>query len=770
MSIIYRVLASSFLIITFVFFTQASANKISDCNQYNFKNNFEYLIIEKINIEINKYRKWQVNNIRILTDNSYIIPDKFKKRFKGKIIVKYKNDLICTFKVKIRTQGDLKDHILYKNGQVFQSLDIRILDGHINNITKFKLFLENTRGKGEDEVFMTELLREFKYIAPRTQITNVKINNQNIKMLFQEKVSKELLEFHKRREGPMLEGDEKYMMKASAKIPSIKGIDWSNIFRVSELATKIQLSKLTNSNWSLRNDSFKYNSLQALKKLNFAYLVYMNGFKNEKNDYSFLDYNLNNNILGRYSDINTNKLDIFNNLLLAGNGNHALYVHNRKFYWNSAEEYFEPIYYDGEFNLDKKQSKLNYPLSEKYFESIDNTKDLIINLDKQKFYNKLLKKNLILDKKVYEKKFENLLLNLNLIKKLYNEKDSSDIDYNNSFYKNENLFNKYLNNLHNQKESIKFLQYDKNKNIFHLCDKNANNCDYLVEINIGKQKKLLESDLKMDGNYYQFLNFKREEKKTYNKIKLNNQFFKNVTFFYNDYIDFNLDKKKQIFQIIQKNAKGRSFFLNGSIQNIRINFNGKKELFNQNISNQYDENTLTGCLSFFNILFENSELNSTNSICEDGINIINSKGKIKRISSQNSLFDGIDFDFSDLSIDQINVENSLNDCIDFSSGIYLVKESILKKCADKGISVGEDTIANFTKINVSLSNIGLASKDSSNVFVESSNINNVKNCYASYKKKQEFNGGQIKISKSICKNFEKEIYVDAFSKVEINNK
>ena len=212
MSIIYRVLASSFLIITFVFFTQASANKISDCNQYNFKNNFEYLIIEKINIEINKYRKWQVNNIRILTDNSYIIPDKFKKRFKGKIIVKYKNDLICTFKVKIRTQGDLKDHILYKNGQVFQSLDIRILDGHINNITKFKLFLENTRGKGEDEVFMTELLREFKYIAPRTQITNVKINNQNIKMLFQEKVSKELLEFHKRREGPMLEGDEKYMM------------------------------------------------------------------------------------------------------------------------------------------------------------------------------------------------------------------------------------------------------------------------------------------------------------------------------------------------------------------------------------------------------------------------------------------------------------------------------------------------------------------------------------------------------------------------------
>ena len=61
-------------------------------------------------------------------------------------------------------------------------------------------------------------------------------------MIFQEKSSKELLEFHKRREGP-LEGDEKYMMKFSSKVKNYSRVNWSEIARVSELGTKIQLAK-----------------------------------------------------------------------------------------------------------------------------------------------------------------------------------------------------------------------------------------------------------------------------------------------------------------------------------------------------------------------------------------------------------------------------------------------------------------------------------------------------------------------------------------------
>ena len=41
-------------------------------------------------------------------------------------------------------------------------------------------------------------------------MTDVKINENLSLMMFQEKAEKEMLEFHDRKEGPILEGDEKY--------------------------------------------------------------------------------------------------------------------------------------------------------------------------------------------------------------------------------------------------------------------------------------------------------------------------------------------------------------------------------------------------------------------------------------------------------------------------------------------------------------------------------------------------------------------------------
>ena len=40
--------------------------------------------------------------------------------------------------------------------------------------------------------------------------------------------------------------------------------------------------------------------------------------------------------------------------LIALKGEHALYAHNRKFYYNSFSKKFEPIYYDGNLSLQKK--------------------------------------------------------------------------------------------------------------------------------------------------------------------------------------------------------------------------------------------------------------------------------------------------------------------------------------------------------------------------------------------------------------------------------
>ena len=135
------------------------------------------------------------------------IPNKFKKRFDANVIVKYENGLKCNLRARIRNNGNQKDHIALKGNSIIQSIDVHLKSGHINGIRKFKLLRPNTRGNYVDEILLTELLREFDYLAPRTSLINSEINEVKSKMLFQEKPTKELLEFNQRSEGPIFEGD-----------------------------------------------------------------------------------------------------------------------------------------------------------------------------------------------------------------------------------------------------------------------------------------------------------------------------------------------------------------------------------------------------------------------------------------------------------------------------------------------------------------------------------------------------------------------------------
>ena len=140
--IIFRKILLILIILTSIGITQAHSNIDSECIKLNFENTplFKKKKLELIDIKINDNRDWQVNNIRILTNNSHVIPEKFKLRFKAEIKVFFTDNTSCTLRAKVRTQGDLKDHIFYKNGKVFQSLDVSLNDGHINNIQSLNFF------------------------------------------------------------------------------------------------------------------------------------------------------------------------------------------------------------------------------------------------------------------------------------------------------------------------------------------------------------------------------------------------------------------------------------------------------------------------------------------------------------------------------------------------------------------------------------------------------------------------------------------------------
>jgi len=766
------IISKKFYSILFIIFSlnsvSANQNTIENCDKFSHRD--KDLKIKKINIEIKNYRKWQVNNIKILTDNSHVISDKFKKKFKAKLLITFENNISCEYQAKVRTHGDLKDHIYYKDGKVFQSLDVQLSDGQINNITKFKLFLKGTKGKEEDEIFMTEILRDFDFISPRTNLVKVEMNGEELEMLFQEKITKELLEFHKRREGPIFEGEEKYMMNNASKIKNNPNVNWSEIFRVSEAGSTIQLAKQTNSRWSVKNLINQQSSFEALSYLNFIYLVYLNSFKDEKNNYSFLDYNLDNNLLALNANDKIQRLNIYDALILSANGNHALYVHNRKFYWNAIENYFEPIYYDGEFNIQKKPKKLNFPLSSNFLDSIKQVRKDLKNLDLKKIVKQINLRGISVNEIIVKKKINKIIKNLNLIENLYISKNKDEILYNNKSYKFKDLWSTYISSLKENNINIRFLNLlrvdkDNNKKVnFSICKNINNNCDagYLPLTNI---RDLLEGKLTLQGKDYQFIGDGIEPKSNYSNVIFNNKSFKNVFFFYNEGIEYKYNEKNNLFEVFQKTKYGRGFFINGDIKNVKINFIGKSGNFDLDAANRFDKKNLTGCLSFIKSSFKNVELEASNSNCEDGINLVNTTGNINKILSKNSLYDGLDIDFSSLTIDDIEINNSLNDCLDFSFGNYFVKNLELNYCGDKGISVGEKSVAKFKIANISNSNIGIASKDSSSTDVDNLNIINTKICVSAYKKKQEFTGAILKIINFHCENYNKKIDIDENSKI-----
>ena len=70
---------------------------------------------------------------------------KIKHKAKLKVLFEEKNTF-CTFLAEIRITGDLWWHLDWKDGSIFTSLHVKLLNGNINNITQFKLLLPKSRG------------------------------------------------------------------------------------------------------------------------------------------------------------------------------------------------------------------------------------------------------------------------------------------------------------------------------------------------------------------------------------------------------------------------------------------------------------------------------------------------------------------------------------------------------------------------------------------------------------------------------------------------
>lgn len=490
------------LVISDVTKLNAVINKQKICS--NNSDTYYNLKIKSIEVKVDKFKKWTVNGIRIITGNFRWVPEKYKKRFNAEIIVNYNNSIQCKFNARIRHNGNQKDHIrLFDNSNsIIQSIDVNLNEGQILGIKQFKLLLDNTRGVLKDEIFLTTLLRELDYLAPRTFHTNVKINNSNIKMIFQEKASFEMLKFNKRMDGPIFRGDERFFFTLVESLPDNNiSNDAQGMIPLLNKGAKLMLAKQHNEQIIKKNNLNNKTSFKAQSNLNLIYLFYSNMFNKNKNNFNYMDYTLNNKLLAFYQPDKELKLDVYNLLLNSANATHALGVNNRKFYWNEKQKYFEPVNYDNNAYIQNSPSKIIFPLSENINESFDILEKLLENVDINLLDKKINRMGPVINIKQIENKLLLLKRNLKSLMEIYKNHKKEVINFNYNVKIEKKMWNNYLKALSEINSSIFLVTLKENQ--FHTCDIKLN-CK-LTEFDESQIMDLLSGKLVINDKDYQFI-------------------------------------------------------------------------------------------------------------------------------------------------------------------------------------------------------------------------------------------------------------------------
>jgi len=682
---------------------------------YSSYNNLSFSDINNIEIDYLDREKWFTNLFYLSLNEGRAISSEFKDTYQAHIKVNYKNEYFCTFKAEVRISGDWNDHVDKIN--LVASMDIKLLDGNILGITKFKLFLPKTRN-GDNEIFTTVLLNQLGFLSPRSFYVNVQYRNHNndqsiYKFIFQEKLSKEMIEFNGYREAPLLETNETFYWDEviNNKLNLSKGIP-------------LMFAKSLNSYWARKGTPQSIITIEGLEQFNKSIF-------NSYNPYTQLNYSY----LGEEQNI-FYMFDAANIALLA---EHGITNHQRKFLYNKLENQFYPVYYDGNSNF----IELGHIRWRNDYEELENlskgAKNLLenLNLNVEILHNKLNEHNLDYDLETTRNLISKFLNNLEIIS---NGESTVKPNYKNTL---ENI------NQINFPKSFKLIFVDQKNNLYESCTYSLSDCDS-IDLNNGTEYTYSNKIKTANSDGYIFGKSKESFINSQN-IKEDRKFLlldnAELEVFGSPNIILDYSKKTLEVYLDKENQKIK-IFGPGYLENWEIKISSV--VIESDTKIRLDENLLTGCLTFYDLEISNLNIELNNLHCEDAINIVRSNGTIKNLKIKDAHSDGLDIDFSNIAIENLHVNSSLNDCLDLSAGVYKIQNFEARNCYDKAISVGEKAIVDLNKIKINNSNIGIAVKDSSRVSIKSSFVENVDLCYAVYRKKQEFGPSMLSISEMSC--------------------
>ncbi|MCH2022975.1 MAG: right-handed parallel beta-helix repeat-containing protein [Saprospiraceae bacterium] len=161
---------------------------------------------------------------------------------------------------------------------------------------------------------------------------------------------------------------------------------------------------------------------------------------------------------------------------------------------------------------------------------------------------------------------------------------------------------------------------------------------------------------------------------------------------------------------------------------------------------------LTGAVTFYESDVEIHRSAFTMNHCEDALNIIRSDFLVENSTVSHTYGDGFDADFCTGKVVGSNFYNTGNDGIDFSTSAISIINTEIRQAGDKGISIGEEGRSVIINTLIDGAVIGIASKDFSVVTVKSTNLKNCINGFSAYQKKPEYGGGRIIVEKYNAEN------------------
>ena len=182
---------------------------------------------------------------------------------------------------------------------------------------------------------------------------------------------------------------------------------------------------------------------------------------------------------------------------------------------------------------------------------------------------------------------------------------------------------------------------------------------------------------------------------------------------------------------------------------------------------------LTGGINFYNSNIEISNLEISNSLAEDALNVIDGELNIKNLSIDGTISDGFDCDFCKGKIQNLILKDIGGDGLDISSSeIYA---NIIKaiNIRDKVVSIGEGSKANVSIGSVKNSFLAAAVKDASKANISLKDVQTNGPLVMSYVKKDFYEGKtfvDISINEIYLNDLKNKFLADKNTEMRVNNK